>query len=304
MNQSERDRWISEALDEVFAALAAHETTQTSLIFKGARVLNRRLERENRQSLDIDTNLTEDFIHAYPERTQQREVLEQRLTNAIRSHLGHADPVRYELIQLKITPQPPNYHPQGWDAFKVRLNLTDLKYPRTRGLPALDLDIAAPEQLSPLSVAPLVIGKHEVIAYSLERIAGEKLRAYLSTLPEYRRKTHKPGEAIRVKDLYDLNQIERTHPLTNPVFWDQVGQEFRLACESRGVDCRGRDTFFQSDNEVASAYQADSTIPKHNANFNEVIATLERIVAYMTQVALIPFEFPLPKPLIPESNTR
>jgi hypothetical protein len=38
MNQSDADRWKSDVLDEVFAALAAASETEECLVFKGARV--------------------------------------------------------------------------------------------------------------------------------------------------------------------------------------------------------------------------------------------------------------------------
>ena len=44
VNQADADRWKSHVLDEVFVALAASETLDECLVFKGARVLNVRLE--------------------------------------------------------------------------------------------------------------------------------------------------------------------------------------------------------------------------------------------------------------------
>src|SRR5438552_753157 len=106
---------------------------------------------------------------------------------AIRRHFEQQDPVRYELTRLLVRTYPPNSHPRGWDAFKVRMNVNDLRK-EVLGLPALEIDVAAPEELSDSSVSAINVGGHRVYAYTLERIAGEKLRAFLSSLPAYRAK--------------------------------------------------------------------------------------------------------------------
>jgi hypothetical protein len=120
----------------------------------------------------------------------------------------------------------------GWDAFKVRMNVNDLSK-HVRGLPALEIDVAAPEELLDTSVATIEVGGHRVYAYTLERIAGEKLRAFLSSLPAYRAKVKKPGEAVRAKDLYDVSRIRGVYGLEQVEFWRLAGEEFRLACPVR-----------------------------------------------------------------------
>jgi hypothetical protein len=56
------------------------------------------------------------------------------------------------------------------------------------GLFVLEIDISAPEQLSAHAVSYLPIGDHTVRAYTLERIAGEKLRAFSARCPPTARK--------------------------------------------------------------------------------------------------------------------
>ena len=53
----------------------------------------------------------------------------------------------------------------------------------------------------------------------------------------------KPGDAVRAKDLHDLVRIRKAHDLVDGTFWGLVGQEFRLACKARYVDCAGLETF-------------------------------------------------------------
>ena len=63
---------------------------------------------------------------------------------------------------------------------------------------------------------------------------GEKLRAYLSSLPAYRKKLDRPGEAIRAKDLYDITRILQREQLPGSTgFWKAALAEFRVCCESR-----------------------------------------------------------------------
>ena len=205
MNKTDGEHWKSQVLDEIFVALAASEQLDAALVFKGARVLNVRLGI-GRQSLDLDSNLTEPFVQKFPDREKQRMFLEEEMTKAVRRHFERQEPVRYNLTSLNVQTYPPKSHPMGWDAFKVKINVNDLSK-SVKGLPALEIDVASPEELLDTSVATIKVGGHHVRAYTLERIAGEKLRAFLSSLPAYRAKVKKPGKAVRAKDLYDVSRI-------------------------------------------------------------------------------------------------
>ena len=291
MNQTDAERWKSQVVDEIFVALAVSEPLKGALIYKGARVLNVRLGG-GRQSVDLDSNLAVPFVEKYPDREAQRGFLEEQMTRAVRRHFDRQEPVRYELTALTVRTYPPKSHPMGWDAFKVKMNVNDLTK-NVKGLPALEIDVAAPEELLDHSVATIVVGGHRVNAYTLERIAGEKLRAFLSTLPAYRAKVKKPGEAVRAKDLYDIGRIRRIHGLEQVEFWRQVGQEFRVACRSRCIDCQGLATF-QEQWEVTRKTYAGATIPK-DIPFEEAEATVVAVVNFLGAQGIFPFTFPLPK---------
>ena len=291
MNETDRDRWKSRVLDEIFIALAASEQLDEALVYKGARVLNVRMGI-GRQSLDLDSNLTTPFVQRLPDREAQRMFLEQEMTQAIRRHFERQEPVQYELTTLKVRAYPPSSHPMGWDAFKVRMNVNDLSK-RVSGLPALEIDVAAPEELLHTSVTTIEVGGHRVYAYTLERIAGEKLRAFLSSLPAYRAKMKKPGEAVRAKDLYDIGRIRRDHELDKVGFWLQAGEEFRVACRSRYIDCQGLATFHQHWAVTRKTYE-EATIPK-NISFEETEETLAAVVRFLEMQGIVPFAFPLPE---------
>lgn len=261
------------------------------LIFKGARVLKVRLGI-GRQSLDLDSNLTAPFVQKYQDRDAQREFLQREITRAVRRHFERQEPVRYELTALNVTTYPPKSHPTGWDAFKVKINVNDLTR-HVKGLPAFELDVAAPEMLLDTSVTTIDVGGYHIHAYTLERIAGEKLRAFLSSLPAHRSKLKKPGEAVRAKDLYDLSRIRGAHGLEQVEFWRLAGEEFRVACRSRYIDCQGLTTFQQQWDVTRKTYE-EATIPK-DISFEEAEATLVALVSFLEAQGIVPFNFPLPE---------
>jgi hypothetical protein len=292
MNPDDIDRWKSEVLDGVFAALAADAEIENCLVFKGARVLNARLGG-GRQSLDLDSNLRKGFVEKFPDREEQRSYLERHMKRAISRYFERQDPVRFELKGLTVKTYPPRSHPMGWDAFKVKLSMEDLTKSGVRGLPGIEIDVAAPEELLESSISTVMIGGYEAYAYTLERIAGEKLRAFLSSLPAYRAKSRKPGESVRAKDLYDLARIRRMFPMDQSGFWGTVGQEFRIACRSRYIDCKGLETFTEQWEVTAETYTKDPTIPA-GIGIDEARSSLEAIVNSLMESGVISFEFPMP----------
>lgn len=136
---------------------------------------------------------------------------------------------------------------------------------------------AMPEPLGAHAIAPLHLGNHVVSAYTLERLAGEKLRAFLSTLPTHRKKLGGGDRAVRAKDLYDLAGILAEHPISNDAFWQVVFDEFRMACAARYVDCAGAESFFQDIDVTRATYRSDRTIPP-----NIGVVQAEHVVGVIT----------------------
>lgn len=259
------------------------------LIFKGAWILNHHLETA-RHSRDIDSNLTEQFVFHHPEVTEQQTYLEGAIRAAVSRHFDRQPVVRYKLTEVRTVYQA---HPMGWSSFSVKLTIQDAEKTGVRGLPRLDIDIAAPEELSELSISNITLGSRLAQVYSLERIAGEKARAYLSTLPAYRKKFKKPGNDIRVKDLYDLVRISRARPLSATSFWNRAGEEFERACRSRLVDCDGWSSFAESWPDAKTLFEADATLPK-DVSFRDVEVLLPKIVAIWESQGVIPKRYELP----------
>jgi sulfur relay (sulfurtransferase) DsrF/TusC family protein len=293
VNPTKRDAWKREALDMVFSALAENEELSSYLVYKGARVLALRLGKMHRASLDLDANLMLKFSKQYPDRDAQSGKLKSLITDAVVNHTNSQSPVRFELEDIRLMFRPRDSHPMGWNAFDVEIKLRDFANQESRGLPRVTFDIAAPETLGENAISPLAVGDQEVFAYTLERIAGEKLRAFLSSLPAYRAKVKKPGEAVRVKDIYDLAHIVSVHPTTDVAFWKMAGNEFRLACDSRYIDCKGRETFEQNIAVTASTYKDDPTIPK-DIPFDSAWVSIEKVIERWSEFGILPFSNPLP----------
>jgi len=285
--------WKNKVLDIVFEALAESDVIVDCIVFKGARVLNKRLGAYSRQSLDIDANMLTEFVKKHQDYEELRNILEREIGDAINNYFEKQDPVVYTLEKIKIVKKPRKDHKLGWDAFEVIISVKDLSRANIRGLPNLKIDIAAPEKLGKESISTLNVGSGTVKAYTLERIAGEKLRAFLSSLPAYRIKVSKPGKAIRAKDVYDIARILKRQPISKKTFWDKVGSEFTMACESRYIDCLGEDTFEEDILITKETYDVDQSLSE-DISFELAWRSLREVIDYLVYSKIIPFSFPLP----------
>jgi hypothetical protein len=286
--------WQNAVLDEVFVAIADDPELVRHLVFKGARVLVRHVPEAARQSLDLDANVTAEFVAAFPEARERAGQIERRMGAALSGHFERANPVRYELENIRVDPKPPGGHPRGWNALQAQIRVRDLARAGTRGMPSLTIDLAAPERLSDHSTTTLDVGGRKVTAYTLERIAGEKLRAFLSTTPEHQGKKTGVRETLRVKDLPDLARILEHTPLSDRAFWRAAGEEFRLACEGRGVDCAGWSSFEAVESLARETYANDATVAA-TVPFDLAWQAVRSIVAKFSEDRIVPFAFPLPE---------
>ena len=293
MNPEDLRAWQDAVLDEVFLGIAASEPLVEILTFKGARILARHLPEAARQSLDIDANCSREFLANYPDRQVQASTLQGLLSTALRRHFESASPVRYQLDELRVTPKPQRQHPRGWNAFEVNLRVADLTRASQRSLPALGIDIAHPETLTDASTTTLDLAGHGIRAYTLHRIAGEKVRAFLSSLPEYQAKIGRSGGIVRAKDLYDLARILRHRPSTDAAFWRAAAGECRVACESRFVDCAGWSSFSPHEIATRAIYEREPTIPG-NVSFDEAWLSVREIVGQFEGFGVFPLTTGLP----------
>ena len=278
MNLLQRERWLNEVLREVMAALMHDEYLRQALVFKGAWILNLHLG-ESRHSMDIDATAEPSWGQQMGSLDNQEAFLQQHLPRAVRRHFERQNPVRFILEDAKFERNPANPHPRGWDMMRVKLVIHDHSQTNVRFMPPAELEVAAAESYGSDAVEWKDFLGAPARVYALHRIAGEKLRAYLTSLPEYRAKMHGGSREFRVKDLHDLARIVRQRPLENGVFWKKSMQEFKLACKSRFVDCAGPQTFLQGWAQARLRYEQDrhlSAIPWAEAEnaLNQILANM------------------------------
>jgi hypothetical protein len=155
--------------------------------------------------------------------------------------------------------------------------------------------VAAPEILGSKAVEIMNIRGFSARVYSLHRIAGEKLRAYLTSLPAYRQKMGGGQRAFRIKDLHNVARILRVRSATDTGFWINASHEFRLACKSRFVDCEGLPTFMQGWPLVRERYEANSDL--RNVPFAEAEQALTTVAGLLKDQGIFPLDFPVDEPL-------
>jgi hypothetical protein len=296
MNELEQRQWKNQALGFALAAFAAHEPLRSALIFKGARILNLRLgDSLSRESFDLDSNLDIHCAAEHPGKTEQRDFLDHESSLALKRHIARQDPARFSLKSIKVELNPPrDNHPFDWTGFTVKIGLSDNERPLVLNAPTIEVDIAAPERLGEGVVSALELRNGLFVqAYTLERIAGEKMRAFLSSLSAYRIKVGRRRDTPRFKDLYDLARIARRCEVADNTFWRTVGREFRLACESRFVDCAGIETVADDLDKTRYGYENAATLPRDIA-FDEAWDTVRAAIDLFKGFDIIPFAFPLP----------
>jgi len=291
LNIDEQAQWKQEALLHAFAAIACRPALTKYLVFKGAQVLRERLPDSKRVSLDLDATQRWELREDIGDDAALSSFLKSEFSQAMRQYFASQEIVRFELEGLTVKKKPRHKHPRGWDAFEVKIRLRDALRTGVSGLPALVVDIAAPEPLLASSVEPLTIDGQAVDAYSLSRIAGEKLRAILQSLPAHRAKVDRRPGAVRVKDVYDVALIHAHHRLDDVAFWKLVALEFHVTCRARAVDCQGIETFEQALDSMRTSYSLDRTLPG-DIDFDDAWAVLVRIIEFFEQQGLLPLECP------------
>jgi hypothetical protein len=292
MNPQQAAHWKNFVVGETLKAVAAHQPLSDVLIFKGARILNLHLGT-NRQSLDIDSNLTPEFTSEHRDLDSQKTWLESQISPALRNYFEKQDPVRFTLLSATVRRDPPKIpHPRQWDALVVVIKVQDEKYRQVRNLPALELEIAAPEMLGPHAVTWISLDGLKLRGYALHRIAGEKLRAFLTSLPAYRTKMKSVPRPHRAKDIHDMARILAARPKEQEMFWRQAAEEFQLACQSRYVDCAGMETFLDDWEATRQTYETNvilKTVPIQEAEH-----ALRTVVGLFERFHIFPLNFPLP----------
>lgn len=289
MDRQQAAQWQNLVVGEVLKAVVAHEPLRNALIFKGARILNIHLGT-SRQSLDIDSNLAPEFASIHPNLDSQMAWLETHITPALRNYFEAQEPVRFTLQKIMVRRNPPKEpHPRQWDMLVVVIKVQDEKHRNVLGLPNVEIEIASPEPLGPEAITWITLDGLKLRGYALHRIAGEKMRAFLTSLPAYRKKM-KGGERIhRAKDLHDLARILVAQPKDQEEFWIKAAHEFRLACESRYVDCSGLESFIEEWETTRNTYKMNATL--NAVSFENAENALHTVVALFEKFRIFPLTF-------------
>jgi len=296
MNKTEQNQWKNEVLAFVLEAFARHEPLRSILVFKGARILNMRLgDATLRQSFDLDSNLDFQCVEKPPQKEELLTFLKNQSAVALRKHISRQEPVHFKLNSVTVEVNPPkDNHPFNWAGYIVKINMADTDRPAVKSPPKAEIDMASPEDLGPGAVSDLGLPDGLTVhAYTLERIAGEKMRAFLSSMPAYLKKIGRRNDIVRVKDLYDLARIRRFCEVKDNAFWKTAGHEFRLACGSRFIDCAGIQTFAENLDTTRQRYESDPTLPK-DITFAEAWTTIQDILKLFEKLGIVPFEYPIP----------
>ena len=289
----DQDRWRVEVFDIVLKAIAEAPDFASGIVLKGAQVLARRLGGAARVSLDLDATLAPAFVRDAGDPAAWAARLESGLRTALERSFERMNPSCLSLERIRAERKPATDHPHGWDGVVVSLTLSDRRLPGVRNFPRITMDFSAPEELSPDSTSPLPVNDRFVTAYTLERIAAEKLRALLQSLPTWRRKTGGSLRAPRVRDIHDLARILAARGPADVGFWNTVPSEFRLACRSRFVDCAGMSSFESDREAMRELYEKNPTLPIE-ISFEAAWGALKSVVGLLEARGAIPVAFPMP----------
>lgn len=279
------------ATDFVLDALGKHEALRERLAFKGARILTRYLQDGGRASMDLDATLLAP-IQDTTDRHEHASAISRELKRAIERHVDDQPVVQFYLVDVKVVPKPrQREHHRGWNAFEVVVRLSDRSGRQLHGPSPVKIDIVAPEGLQAGALDQLPIGTGFVRSYSLPLLAGEKLRALLSSLPPHLLKMGSAPRAVRAKDVCDIARIVKKVDF-DEAFWTVAAGHFRHACQERLVDCCGPSAFLDHRSAIAAAYRSDVGL-EANIPFEDAWPAFERALVTVSTHCQFPWRFPL-----------
>jgi len=82
----------------------------------------------------------------------------------------------------------------------------------------------------------------------------------------------------------------RQRSASDAEFWAQAGREFKLACESRLVDCQGLESFMEDWPLARQRYEADASL--RTVPFSEAEQALKVVVGLIEKQGIFPLAFP------------
>jgi hypothetical protein len=200
----------------ILIALFSDDELMNELVLKGGNALALVHKVGARASFDMDFSIKKAFADV--------EAAKTRIFDALRREFAS---IGYEIFDEKFASKPSERkagQPDWWGGYLVQFKLAERAlYEKLRGdMEALrrQSEVLGPQQKR---VYTIDISQHEfcegkvsrevddyiVYVYSLEMIAGEKLRAICQQMPEYRF----GNKTARARDFYDIHQIVRENDI-------------------------------------------------------------------------------------------
>lgn len=231
------------ALSYLLAGIAAVPALRESLVFKGGTCLRKAYFPGYRFSEDLDHTSRAPW---------NCDALLDALTQGaewMRTQLLAFGP--FEVVVAEERHREP--HPRGQCVFRVRVQFPWMRNPDC----SLKVEVSAEEPLLAGSVERPLIHEFSVesldatiVAYRLEEIAAEKLRAFLQSRQHLR---DRGWLRNRPRDLYDLWYLQQQTHL--PLDWREVARLLPGKVEAYGLAYNGPDDFL--DEQVLEGIQRD-----------------------------------------------
>ncbi len=225
------------ALSYILAGLYGTAQLREALVFKGGTALRKCYFRGYRFYEDLDFTLLRELAP---------ETLQRGLRDALRLATELAQPHGRFEFELQRREQ----HPFGQLELGVQV-----AFPTGVVIP-IKLEIAGTEE--PILLPTRTLGlihpfeeeelRPDILCYSLEEIAIEKLRAFLQARSDLDRR----GWVHRPRDVYDIWYLQAQSD--EPIRWGLLLEPLRVKAAARGLSFRGPPDFL--DDRVLRAYQA------------------------------------------------
>lgn len=277
----------------VLRAISGNPFLREMLYLKGAYATEGHTGRP-RSTQDVDFTVAEMLGTPNPE---GERTVKRLFTEAVENHLELQDR-DWSLYQVSAHKSPSSKrHPRGWDSFEVRITLQV----RGRTRHTVKLEITPedhPIDSVEISCETGAVAEAEssaantVKTYTAAEIVAEKLRAFLQSLPPYRKKMGGGERTPRVRDIRDIAVL--VEMLGDQLDIESVARKFQRRCASRLVDCCSVDDYSPKPDSIEiyrQNYEADDELA--TIRFNVAWKTMMELVSRIENEFGLPGAFPL-----------
>ena len=253
------------AIGWVLWGIAAIGTLKQGLVFRGGTALRKCYFRQYRFSQDLDFTCRREFLPPAD------------LTDRLMAGLVEAS--RVAGISLNLKQVKPKRDEPGEEAFQARIEY-NIWGDRRPPLPVIRLDLVYYEVMVDTPVLRPILHDYSdrfeatLQVYTLEEIAGEKLRALLQQ--------QAPGRRPRPRDYYDLWWLftQQNNALDGP----RIVNIFEKKCQYKHVSFSGVEDFFRPEalTRNRAAWQSNlkqqlAELPDFDQAINQLRTALERL---------------------------